>query len=380
VSLYNPERASPLVASTVVQVERHLPHPGEVLVRVGSRVEPEDIVARAFVPAPPQVVNVAQALSIPAAQLEEVMRYSVGAKVEKGVTLASAGALGGACPSPIKGIIATVDTGTGYVTVAPDPLEFELNAALRGVVMEVHAYRGVVIESPAAQVYGAFGVGLERVGVLRLLVTDPTEIITADFIDARSAYSILIGGSGITAEALRSAVQAQVRGVGVGSIDEQELRAFLGQASAQPWQTGVEGWRLPNMPPTADPGLTILVTEGFGSYPMAQPMFDLLSSRDQQEAFIEGSTNLRRWLYRPRLIMPFGRVGAGTIETPRPQPQPGATVRLLDRAHLGQIARVVAVATIPHRMETGLRAPAVEVVQEGAAPFWVPRTAIEVLA
>jgi len=404
-SLYNPEGTSPIVASAVVQVERRLPHPGEVLVRVGSRVEPEDTVARAFVPAPLQVVNVAQMLSIPASQLNSVMRYSVGAKVNRGVVLADSGSLiGRNCTAPVGGIISTVDTGTGYVTIAPDPLEFTLNASLRGVVMEVQPHRGVVIETPAAQVYGVFGVGSERVGVMRLLVTDPTEVVTPDAIDARSAYSILICGAGITAAALRNAVEAQVRGVIVGGIEEQELRSFLGWArsthqqretqrpergrrearvsptlsTAEVWHTGVDTWALPGM--QIDPGLTVLITEGIGLCPMSQPVFDLLSSRDRQEALIEGNTRLRRWFHRPRLILPFARAGGGQIETPRPELVPGATVRLLDRGHFGQVARVVAVSAVPRRLDSGVRTPAVEVVQEHAPPFWIPRSTVEVLA
>lgn len=404
-SLYNPEGTSPIVASAVVQVERHLPHPGEVLVRVGSRVEPEDIVARAFVPAPPQVLNVAQILSVPASQIDTVMRYSLGAKVNRGDVLADSGSLiGRNCTAPISGVITTIDTGTGYITIAPDPLEFALQASLRGVVMEVRPYRGVVIETPAAQVYGAFGVGSERVGVLRLLVTDPSEVVTPDAIDVRSAYSILICGAGITAESLRKAVESQVRGIIVGGIEEQEVRSFLGWArsgnrqretpvlvrgrrdaqssatltQAHVWHTGVDSWHFPVA--QSDPGLTILVTEGFGVCPMSQPVFDILSSRDRQEALIEGTTRLRSVARRPRIILPFARVGGGQIETPRPELIPGVTVRLLDRTHFGQVARVVAVSSVPRRLESGIRAPAVEVVQDDAPPFWIPRSTVEVLA
>jgi hypothetical protein len=215
--------------------------------------------------------------------------------------------------------------------------------------------------------------------VLRLLVTDATEIITAEYVNVRSAYSVIIGGAGITAEALRRAVAEQVRGVVVGSIDERELRDFLQTSGHDLWHTGSGGWHFPQPRQAGDPGLTLLITEGFGAQPMSQAIFDVLSARDRQEVLIEGSTTLRQTQQRPRLIVPTAR-GSGTMERPRPQIAPGAQVRLLNSAYLGQVATVRAVSSVALRLESGVRTPAVEVAVEGAEPIWVPRTAVEVLA
>jgi hypothetical protein len=380
-SLYNPEGTPPTIAAGVARVERRLPYPGEVLVRTGGRVEPEDIVARAFVPAPPQIINIAQTLGVPASRVPQVLRHKEGGKVRQGENLARAGAaLGHSCVAPVSGIISSIDTVTGYVTIAPDPTEMTLNAALRGIAMEILPHRGIVIETPASQVYGVFGCGGERNGVLRLMLIDASEVITPDHIDARSTFSILVSsGAGITAAALQRAVQEQVRGVVVGSIDERELRAFLGWSSQQAWYTGSGGWQFPNMRSTPDPGLTLIVTEGFGARPMSPPLFDLLSAKDRQEALIDGTTCLRQPLRRPRLIVPLAR-GSGDVEPPRPQIKPGVQVRLLDAAHLGQVASVRTVSLSPRRTESGVRASVVEVVQDDTPPFWLPRTAVEVLA
>jgi hypothetical protein len=380
-SLYNPEGTPPIIPTGMARIVRRLPHPGEVLVRTGSRVEPEDVVARAYVPAVPHIVNVAHTLAIPPARLMRAMKRQIGDKIEAGDELASSGppVLGRTCPAPVSGIISSADSETGYVTITPDPQATELLAALRGIVMEIEPYWGMTIETPATQIYGAFGLGLERSGVLRLLVTDATEVVTPDYIDAKSAYTILICGSGITAAALQRAVQEQVRGVVVGSIDEQEIRAFLGWKDPNAWYTGTGTWRFPNIGHTDDPGLTLLVTEGFGSRPMSQPIFDVLSARDRQEALIDGTTHLRQSMRRPRLVVPLGR-STGDVEPPRPQITPGVQVRLLDAEHLGQVAAVRAVSLVPRRIEAGVYVPAVEVVQEDERSFWLPRTAVEVLA
>lgn len=380
-SVYTPHGASPVINSAVARIERRLPEPGDVLVRVGQRVEPEDVVARTYRSSPPQIINVARSLSIQPSQIERAMVREVGNTVAQGEVLARSSRIGGrSCIASVGGVIAAVNSETGYVTIAPDREQFDLLANVRGVVMDVQPHEAAVIETPAAQVYGAWGMGSERSGVLRLLVTDAAEPVDAAQIDARSAYAILIGGSGISAAALRRATQEQVRGVIVGSIDERELRAFLGWADSGAWRIGVGGWQMPDPRIAPDPGLTLIVTEGFGARPMSAPCFDLLTSLDRQEALVEGVTQLRQPLRRPRVVVPLSRSTGASIEAPRAALAPGVSVRLLDTQHLGQVAVVRSVPPLPRRVASGARVLAVEVALGEAPPFFVPRTAVEPLA
>lgn len=157
-SLYVPAGTPPLVSNAVARIERRLPQPGEVLVRQGQRVEPEDVIGRAFLPGVPQVINVARALMITPQQVERAMRREAGNTVRQGEVLAQAGRIARhTCYVPVSGQIAAVDTQTGYVTIIPDRQQFDLQANVRGYVMEVIPYEGVRIETPAAQVYGASG-------------------------------------------------------------------------------------------------------------------------------------------------------------------------------------------------------------------------------
>lgn len=380
-SLYVPAGTSPVITSALARIERRLPQSGEVLVRVGQRVEPEDIIARAFVPGTPQIINIARALTISPTYIERVMRREVGNKVSEGEVLARSSIFSGrTCLAPVSGIITAVDSETGYVTITPDPTEYQLQATIRGLVMEVMPYEGVRIETPAAQIYGAFGFGAERSGVLRLLVTDPIEPILPDKIDARCAYAILIGGSGITASALRLAVQKQVRGVIVGSIEEVELREFLGETSLDYWRTNMGGWNIPVSYKGEEHELTLVVTEGFGNSPMSAPLFELLAEHDRQEALIEGHTHLRNPQIRPRVAIPLSARSTGVqLEATTPILKPGANVRLLDAAHLGQTGRVRTISNNPRRLSSRVRTSTVEVTLDNGTTLLLPRTAIEIL-
>jgi len=381
-SLYVPAGTPPLINSALARIERRLPYAGEVIVRQGQRVEPEEVVARAFVPGIPQIVNMARALQIAPALVERAMVREVGNKVAQGEVLARSSRIGGrVCISPVGGKIEAVDSETGYVTVSPDPTVYELQATVRGLVMDVIPNQGVRIETPAAQVYGAFGVGPERSGVLQLLVTDPAEPIEPDRITTKSAYAIMIGGSGITAAALRRAVKEQVRGVIVGGIDEAELRAFLGWSSVRDWRAGNGTWQIPAGTGNSQYDLTLVVTEGFGTQPMSAPLFELLAVHDRQEALIEGLTRLRGPMRRPRVVIPLSSRTSGIqLDPPRPQLQAGASVRLLDAAHIGQIGQVRAVSSAPRRLSSRVRALVVDVVLEDGSILLLPRTDLEVLS
>jgi hypothetical protein len=381
-SLYVPTGTPPLITSAMARIERRLPHPGDVLVRAGQRVEPEEAVAHAYLPGTPQVVNLARALMIAPALVERAMIREVGNKVAQGEVLARSSRVGGrVCPAPVSGEIVAVDSETGYVTISPDPAEYTLQATVRGLVMEIIPHQGVRIETPAAQVYGVFGFGEERSGVLRLLVTDSADPILPEMIDARSAYAIIIGGSGITAAALRRAVQGQVRGVIVGGIDEAELRAFLGWQSVGSWRPEAGAWQIAAQPPNQPFALTLVVTEGFGTHSMSAPLFELLASHDQKEALIEGMTRLRSPMQRPRVVVPLSSRTAGVqLEPPRPTLRPGSTVRLLDGEHLGQIGRVHLLSSGPRRLASNVRTLVVETLLEDGSTLLLPRTAVEVLS
>jgi hypothetical protein len=200
-------------------------------------------------------------------------------------------------------------------------------------------------------------------------------------INAKSAYAILIGGSNITAAALRRAVKEQVRGVIVGGIEEAELRAFLGANSLSCWRTGSGGWQFPVGAPGQPGELTLVVTEGFGVHPMSMPLFELLALHDRQEALIEGQTRLRAPMRRPRVVVPLSSRTTGVqLEPPRPALKAGATVRLLDSAHLGKTGQVRSVSNVPRRLASRVRVPAVEVVLEDNTTLLLPRTNVETLS
>jgi hypothetical protein len=73
-------------------------------------------------------------------------------------------------------------------------------------------------------------------------------------------------------------------------------------------------------------------------------------------------------------------LGGIQLEPERPALRAGASVRLLDSEHLGQIAEVRMVSSIPRRLPSRVRAAAVDVVLEDGTTLLLPRNDVEVLA
>jgi len=92
-------------------------------------------------------------------------------------------------------------------------------------------------------------------------------------------------------------------------------------------------------------------------------------------------TRLRGPMQRPRVVIPLSARTSGIqLDPPRPQLRAGASVRLLDAAHLGQIGQVRTVSSAPRRLSSHVRALAVDVVLEDGTSFLLPRTNVEVLS
>jgi hypothetical protein len=277
--------------------------------------------------------------------------------------------------APFPGTVTAVDEATGFVVLTPDPLPASVTAAVRGYVVDFEPHRSATIETPAAVVQGAFGFGGEQWGVVRMLATDPGTVITPDLIDARSAFMILIGGAGITAEALRKARKEQVKGIVVGSLDEAALREYWGDGFDGRWSRLL---RRGDGLKQQDDGPTLLATEGWGSQPMSGPLFALLARFDRQEAHVDGTTQLDVPETRPRLILPISRLPGGMATSPSSEFRPGAIVRVLDEAHRGRIGRVDSIHD--HlRLPSGIRTCAATVRIGEDERIVLPDMAIEII-
>lgn len=361
--VYPPQTiATPL---TVIQRERLLPAPGEIFVHEGERVEPVQVIGRALVPAELRIVNVSRDLSVPASRVPKYLKVKPGQDVKKGEIVAELRGIpalltllfeSSARPSrsPLDGIV--TDSGGGRLLIEAHPKEVELRANLYGVVTRVIPQWGVSIRATGTLVQGVWGNNQDSSGVLKLMVKDPSRPIRTRSIDASSHGAVLIGGSRIDEGLLEKAGEIQVRGIIAGSLDPEAI-SFAREAP-----------------------FPIIITEGFGSYPMSSRIFELLAASDGREAMLNANFRSQWGAVRPEVFVPLP---SESEAEPPPAPDAplkvGDTVRVIRGPYLGLVGTVTNLSAWM-RVTTGAQFPAAKVKTETEEEIiLVPLANLEIL-
>lgn len=362
--------------ATRVLAERRLPLRGEVLVEVGQRVTSDTVVARTFLPGRVEPVNVANKLGVEAAEVPGIMLKKEGEPVKKDEVIArSKGFFGffkGEVPSPRTGKIDLISDTTGQVMVREPDVPVQVEAYVDGVVVDVMAGEGVVVETWGTYIQGIFGIGGEVTGELVVVASGPDHPMTPALILPEHAGKILVGGSYVTHAVITEAVKNKVAGLIVGGIDDADLRAWLG------YDLGVA------ITGSEEMGLTLLITEGFGQITMARKTFDLLREAAGRKASISGATQIRAGVIRPEIIVPepldqWPEKRAAADQEAALGMHVGSPVRVIRQPHFGALATVTDLPVDPVKIETEAKVRVVEVALEGGERLVLPRANVELI-
>lgn len=255
--------ASRLYAQTVVEHERRLPEAGEVLVASGDWVRSDQVVARCERAGSVRVVDAAAALGVARDRLPACLRVVVGQAVEAGEVLAASGFMGWrTVRAPAGGRVAEV--AAGRIFIEEPRRSLELRAHLPGQVLRVLPGRGVVIRANVSRVVGIWGSGGECCGRVELRTEAASDTLNWIGIDLACRGKIIVGGQCLDKRVLLRAARFRALGLVVGGLAEH-LR-----------------------PRVRELGLTVVVTDGLGAVPMAEPVFEVLASHEGREALLTG--------------------------------------------------------------------------------------------
>ncbi|HSA60690.1 MAG TPA: hypothetical protein VLE03_00500, partial [Nitrospiraceae bacterium] len=161
-----------------------------------------------------------------------------------------------------------------------------------------------------------------------------------------------------------------VAGLVTGGIHDKDLRALLG------YDLGVA------ITGTEQVGFTLILTEGFGTIPMAQKTFALLSAHAGEKASISGATQIRAGVIRPEIIIPkkAGIAAGGPTALPeRGGIQIGDPVRIIRDPLFGKIGQVSALPSDLQTIPTESEVRVLEVTFADGSRAVIPRTNIEVI-
>ena len=359
-----------------IQKERRLPLEGEVLVEVGVTVQAEDVVAKADLPGNVQLLNVANLLSVPAEEITEYMLKPVGETIVKDEIIATTKGLFGLfksqARSPIDGTIEAVSDVTGQVILREPPVPVEVKAYTDGTVTEIAPNEGVTVETYGSYIQGIFGVGGETVGNLTVAVSSPNdELATAQILPEHRDH-ILVGGSLVTTDAIQKAIQQGVRGIIAGGIDDADLRELLG------YELGVA------ITGSEEIGITLVITEGFGSIAMAEQTFTLLKAREGMKTSINGATQIRAGVVRPEILIPITPEAAEKASEAEDDAaegilEIGSSVRIIREPYFGKLGRVTELPVELQDLETEARVRVLRVELEDGQQTILPRANVEAI-
>lgn len=339
------------------QRQRMLPIAGDVMVAAGARVDGTEIVARANAVERLRPIPLARYMRANETSLRKHMRKLPGEYVQAREIIAAKpeylGALQRIYRAPANGRVASLQ-GT-WITLDLSDEPFQLRALYRGTVTVVIPRRGVVIESAGALVQGSWGVA-EAIGVLKPIVSDPSELVKEEKIDMAVRGAVIVAGSGITNAAIRRAVEEQAAGLIVGSLGAAQRDLVSAQH------------------------LPTLVTEGFGDYPMADQTFQLLSQHAEEEIALIASRPADET--RPEAFIPVKPASGSSavgLAAPALKPEIGARVRIIADPNFGMVGKISALPRAPLTLESGLSAWGVEIDLGAGDRLLVPWENIELI-
>lgn len=358
----------------LVTKRRILPLKGEVVVKVGDRVVPDTVVAKTDLPGPVEPVNVANLLGVPPEDVPHCMLKREGDTVAQGEVLAQSKSFFGLFKSEARaksgGTIESISQVTGQVLLRGRPVPVEVHAYVRGDVVECFEREGVAVRTWATFIQGIFGIGGETYGLVKMAVSGPSDVLDEAQVKGEHEGCIIVGGSLVTAAALKKAMALKVRAIVVGGFDDKDLRDFLGRDLG----VAITG--------SEDLGVTLVVTEGFGQINMADRTFELLRSCEGREASVNGATQIRAGVIRPEVVIPLTEAMAEQGPSGREEMAGltvGSPIRVIRDPYFGRLGKVSALPPELKKLESESMARILEVEFAGGTRATIPRANVEAL-
>lgn len=339
--------------NVIARVHRNLVGEGKIFVSKNQEVTPSDIIASTNVSAGFRNLNLAESLKVAPSEVQKYMKRSLGQRIYKGELLAARTSFFGGKKiviSPTDGVLDFLNPKTGEIRMSFLPKKADLPASVFGIVDSIDQQRGqIVIRTQVSIVHGMFGSGRIRDGVLRL-IGRRDGLISKSFISPKYEGQILVGGSLVFRDGITSAISSSVAGIITGGANAEDYKSMAGGKLVFPK-------KIDN-----DIGVSVIACEGFGSLPIGDDIYEILSIFDGKFISVDGN---RALIYLPSFssssliavrksaIPPQGLVASDTL----PQMSElslGLRVRIIGNSYCGQQGKIVALDKTETKIISGI--------------------------
>lgn len=330
----------------ITRIYRGLPGKGSLNIAEGTEVIPSDILGVFEVFSGFRILDVAGILSVPPADIAKYLKRKAGDRIYKGELLAqkTAGLFGGEkiLTASTDSIIDLIDNQTGQVRLNILPRKVSLPAGVYGIVEKVDRIRSkVLIRTQVSRVYGVLGTGRVREGILQNLGSREKMVVPSMILPEMSD-KILLGGGVVYKDAISVAISSGVCGIITGGINAAEYKSVAGGRILFPKKLDT------------DIGTSLIATEGFGSIPIGEDIYQLLSTMDGKFVTIDGNAAMISLpsydsgsmdLVRRTKLPPLTS-GESVIESREAELieiRTGMRARVIGNAYLGEQGMIVAI-------------------------------------
>ena len=339
---------------TTIRRERVLPVPGRVLVRQGQKVAPRDVIAEAAVAPEHLLLDVPRALGVTAKEAAELLQRGVGDTVDEDDLIAGpVGITRRVLRAPVSGQIVLIRGGKVLLRV--DSAPYQLRAGLVGVVADLIAERGAVIESVGAVVQGVWGNGRLGFGLLQNQMQTPNDKIVPGDLDVGLRGTIALGGYCDDPEVLQAAAGIPVKGLILTSM----AAALVPLAMQMPY--------------------AIVVLRGFGEQPLDSASYKLLTSNQNREASLNGMPFNRFAGTRPEVVIPLPASSDPPLPAESEDFAAGQRVRRTRSKELHSVGTIQHILPQLAVLPNGVRARAASIQWESGETAVVPLANLEIL-
>ena len=180
---------------------------------------------------------------------------------------------------------------------------------------------------------------------------------------------IIVGGSFISIEAYKTALEHKVAGVVIGGFNYYDLEEILGYTLG----VAITG--------SEDLHTSLIVTEGYGKIQMGQQTLDLLKQNSGRLASINGTTQIRAGVIRPEIIIPLDASddSVGKKDSKESSGMTvGSLVRVIRSPNFGKIGSVKGLPPELRKMESETMVR-VAIIDIDGSKFEIPRSNLEVV-
>jgi len=362
----------------IMLVKRSLPGKGRILVKEGQEVTPDEILGIATISGGFRSLPLAKLLAVPRTEATQYLQRPIGQQIYKDELLAfKKGNLmvsEKVVLAPSDGTLSSYDEPTDSLKIEFLKHQSDLAAAVYGVVEKVDQLRGeALIRTEATIIHGLLGSGKARDGLL-LFLDSRSSLVAKESIKNELSGTIVVAGGLFYESALMQSVNIGVHGIITGGIN---LIDFQGVSGGRAFRSSKVG---------TDVGLSIIVTEGFGSIPIGEDIYQILAARKNKFAILDGN---RKLLILPsfesssmakikKTVLPQASKFDGSPEPVALELRRDLTVRVVTTPYFGEQGVITEIDQTPTKLESGILTYLVT-VRSKTRKIRVPYTNVEAI-